>query len=218
MPEVRIIARGEGYAVVDKPPNFLSVPGKGPGKQDCAAARVRALFPDATGPLVVHRLDWETSGLLVFGLTPDAQRALSRQFERRQVEKAYVALVEGRVAPDAGLIEAPIRLDVEHRPRRVVDHALGQTSTTRFRVLAREVDRTRLLLEPVTGRTHQLRVHLSAPPESGGLGHAIQGDVLYGSEASRRGEFPRLMLHAFRLSFLEPGTGRRVAFESPAPF
>lgn len=218
MPEVRIIARGEGYAVVDKPPNFLSVPGKGPDKQDCVSARVRGLIPEAAGPLVVHRLDWETSGLLVFGLTPDAQRALSRQFECRQVEKAYVALVEGPVGPDAGQVEAPIRLDVERRPRRIVDHTLGQASVTRFRVLAREVDRTRLLLEPVTGRTHQLRVHLSAPRGVGGLGHPIQGDVLYGSEASRSGAFPRLMLHACRLSFLEPGTGRRVGFEFPAPF
>jgi tRNA pseudouridine32 synthase/23S rRNA pseudouridine746 synthase len=218
MPEIRVVARGPGYAVVDKPANFLSVPGRGPDKHDCVAARVRAAFPRATGPLVVHRLDWETSGLMVFGLDPDAQRALSRQFERRQVEKAYVALVDGVVEPDSGLIRAPIRLDVGRRPFRIVDPLLGRPALTRFRVLAREIDRTRLLLEPLTGRTHQLRVHLAAPREQGGLGHPIQGDVLYGSRESRGGLFPRLMLHAWRLAFLEPGTPRRVEFESPVPF
>jgi tRNA pseudouridine32 synthase/23S rRNA pseudouridine746 synthase len=218
MSHIRVVARGPGYAVIDKPHNFLSVPGRGPDKQDCVASRVRTLFPDATGPLVVHRLDWETSGLMVFGLDAQTQRALSRQFERRQVEKAYVALVEGLVGPDEGLIDAPIRLDVHRRPYRLVDPLLGRPAQTRFRVLWREVDRTRLWLEPLTGRTHQLRVHLATPPAQGGLGHPILGDVLYGSEDSRRGVFPRLMLHACRLSFLEPGTPRRVEFESPTPF
>jgi tRNA pseudouridine32 synthase/23S rRNA pseudouridine746 synthase len=204
----RIILQGERFVVVDKPSGMLSVPGKGPQKQDCVAARVRAMFPGATGPLIVHRLDMETSGLLVLGLDEDAQRDLSGQFERRTTDKRYTAILEGSVVQDVGDITLPIRLDVDRRPFQIVDHVQGREAVTRYRVLSREIDRTRVEFTPLTGRTHQLRVHAAA-----GLACPIVGDVLYGRDSGER-----LMLHASWLAFVDPGTGRRVEVESPAPF
>lgn len=198
---------------MDKPAGMLSVPGKGANKQDCVASRVAAMFPGATGPLVVHRLDMETSGLLVLGLDPGAQRSLSAQFEARSVEKAYVALVEGAPAHDAGTITLPLRPDVSNRPIQIVDAAHGRPAVTRWRVLSREVDRTRVEFQPLTGRTHQLRVHAASPGPRGGLGHPIIGDTLYGGPAAER-----LMLHAAMLSFLDPDSGRRLEFRSETPF
>ena len=214
VPPLTIIYSTDTFAVIDKPSGLLSVPGKGPHKQDCAAARVRAMFPNATGPLVVHRLDMETSGLLVFGLSPDSQRELSRQFEARIPEKAYNALVEGTVTLDEGEISLPMRPDVENRPWQMVDYLHGRSAVTRYRVLSREIDRTRVKFEPLTGRAHQLRLHAATAREQGGLGCPILGDVLYGDVHSA----PRLMLHAAYLSFLDPATGGRVAFESQTPF
>ena len=206
-----IVHAAERFVVVAKPAGMLSVPGKGPDKADCAAARVLRMFPRATGPLVVHRLDMETSGLMVLALDTDAQRDLSAQFEARTVEKAYIALLP-RGGPDdladEGLVSLPLRADIDHRPLQVVDHRRGREAATRWRVLLREADRLRVRFEPVTGRTHQLRVHAAA-----GLARPIIGDVLYGGEPAER-----LMLHAAALSFLEPGTRRRVSFESPPPF
>lgn len=213
-----MIAATSRYAVVDKPSGMLSVPGKGPEKGDCAAARVARMFPQATGPLVVHRLDMETSGLLVFGLDEGAQRELSNQFETRVVDKGYTALLTGTLAPgwpgadplerDEGEISLPLRGDLERRPLQIADPVNGREAVTHWRVLSREIDRVRVRFDPVTGRTHQLRVHAAS-----GLGHPIVGDELYGGP-----EAPRLMLHAATLSFLEPGTERRVEFESPTPF
>ncbi len=204
---------GARYVIVDKPSGMLSVPGKGEHKRDCAAARVRRMFPGATGPLVVHRLDMETSGLMVFALDQQAQRELSGQFEARTVGKSYIALVEGEVSGEAGVVDLPLRPDYGNRPYQVVDHLGGRPAVTPWRVVSRDVDRTRVALEPATGRTHQLRVHCAHPE---GLGRAIVGDVLYGRGPGPGAE--RLMLHAARLSLLEPGTGRRRDFESPAPF
>lgn len=240
-PPLRVLLATDRLVAIDKPAWMLSVPGKGPEKQDCAAARVRAMFPHATGPLVVHRLDMETSGALVFGLDPDAQRDLSRQFERREVEKRYVALVrepEGPGAapvPDEGVIDLPIRADLANRPIQIVDHEHGDASVTRWRVLERglivplriyaddggfgpppvdappvRIEQVRCALvefEPLTGRTHQLRVHAAMAREAGGLGAPIVGDALYGPEralaaAGLRAE--RLMLHASRLVVSEP--------------
>lgn len=213
-----IIASTARYAVINKPSGMLSVPGKGPEKADCAAARVRLLFPSSTGPLVVHRLDMETSGLLVFGLDEDAQKDLSSQFERRVVEKAYTALVMASPRPtwtgpdpldrEEGELCLSMRGDLEQRPLQIIDQENGREAITRWRIMARETDRIRIRFKPLTGRTHQLRVHAAA-----GLGHPIIGDELYGGP-----EAQRLMLHASELSFLEPGTSRRVDFASPAPF
>ncbi|MEO0511330.1 MAG: RNA pseudouridine synthase [Planctomycetota bacterium] len=200
-----VIHADHRYAVVDKPAGLLSVPGK--TEPDCAAARVAGLFPDATGPLVVHRLDMDTSGLLVFGLDPGAQRRLSTEFENRRVEKTYLAIVGGPVRSETGTIDLPMRVDWPNRPRQIVDHADGKPSVTRYRVLAREPDRTLLALTPETGRTHQLRVHCAE-----GLGVPILGDPLYGSLDSA----PRLLLHAWRLAFRPPGERRLRGFTSPA--
>ena len=200
------------YVVIDKPAGLLSVKGKGELKKDCAAARVREGFPGASGPLVVHRLDMDTSGLLVFGLDAEAQRELSKQFENREVEKRYVALVEGVIGAERGEIDVPMRADVGNRPMQVVDLERGRASVTRWRLLAVETDRSRVELEARTGRTHQLRVHLAH------VGHAILGDVLYGEQARVGGLAERLCLHATMLEFREPGSGGRVRFESRAGF
>lgn len=229
---LRVVAQGESWVVVDKPAGLLSVPGKGdePHKKDCVAARVREMFPQSTGPLIVHRLDMDTSGLLVLGLTPDAQRVLSRQFEERRTAKRYSALVTGtldHLPADAGEIDAPLRLDPDHRPWQVVCALHGRHAVTRWRVLAREIDRTRLSLEPVTGRAHQLRVHCAMPAAWGGLGACILGDPLYGSNyraptpESERGvpaPAPRLMLHAAMLEFDDPDTRERIRCEIETPF
>jgi tRNA pseudouridine32 synthase / 23S rRNA pseudouridine746 synthase len=206
--EMRVILATDRFVVIDKPSGLLSVPGKGEHKQDCVPARVRLLFPKATGPLVVHRLDMETSGLLVLGLDADAQRELSGQFERRETEKRYIALLRGDVAQDQGEVSLPIRPDIDNRPYQIVDHVHGRPAITRYRVLSREIDRTRVEFTPVTGRSHQLRVHAAL-----GMGCPIVGDVLYGD-----GEGERLMLHAAELGFREPGTQRWVEARSPAPF
>lgn len=193
---------------MEKPARVLSVPGKGAEKQVCVASWVRGRFPAATGPLVVHRLDMDTSGLMVLALDAEAQRDLSRQFEERRTEKAYVAVVAGRVEGEAGEINAPMRLDVERRPVQIIDPVQGREAVTRWKVIGREGDTTRLRLEPVTGRTHQLRLHCAH------IGHAILGDVLYGDGQSAE----RLMLHAAELAFHEPSDSAMVRVESPAPF
>ena len=207
---IPVIALTRDFAVVDKPAWMLSVPGKGPEKADCVAARVAAMFPDARGPLIAHRLDMETSGLMVLGLTEAAQRDLSGQFEGRVVEKSYTALLAGGqpLGQTSGVVALPLRADLDNRPVQIVDAERGRPSETRWQVLAHEVDRLRVRFEPLTGRTHQIRVHAAV-----GLGRPIIGDSLYGGEPAER-----LMLHATELSFLEPGTRRRVRFVSPVPF
>lgn len=205
---IEIVHAGERCVVVDKPAGLLSVPGK--LEKDCVAARIAGMFPRATGPLIVHRLDMETSGLMVLALDPEAHRELSGQFEARKVEKRYEALLDARFTPgehtpredplraDEGEVELAMRLDVERRPWQVIDPVQGRPARTRWRVLARESSRIRVELVPLTGRTHQLRLHAAA-----GLGRAILGDSLYGDRASA----PRLMLHARVLGFTEPGGG-----------
>lgn len=228
---IRVVREAQEWVVIDKPAGVLSVPGKGDGKDCCAAAWCRERYPRASGPITVHRLDMETSGLLLMGLTVGAQRELSRQFEERRVDKAYVAVVAGRVDGEEGVIDVPIRADVERRPLQVVDFERGRPAQTRWRVTervasaAREIaaERTRLELLPETGRTHQLRLHCAAPRALGGLACAIVGDTLYGasnvsSEASAHVRAGRLLLHASRLAFDDPATGERVRVESVPPF
>jgi len=200
--------------VIDKPAGLLSVPGKGPQNQDCAAARVAAAFPGASGPLVVHRLDMETSGLLLFGLDPAAQRSLSMQFEARTIGKRYHALLadDPREAgnPAEGEISIPIRADITRRPLQVVDDVQGRHATTRYRILGPRTGGCLIEFEPVTGRSHQLRLHSASPR---GLGTPIVGDRLYGGIPA-----PRLMLHASWLEFTDVDSGERTAVRSPAPF
>jgi tRNA pseudouridine32 synthase / 23S rRNA pseudouridine746 synthase len=193
--------------VLDKPSGLLTVPAKPPGEQDCLEARAQAARP---GALLVHRLDRDTSGVVVFALSRLAQRHLGWQFERRQVEKRYLARVAGEVVGDAGRIELPLACDWPNRPRQMVTPA-GKPAVTDWTVLAREPGATRLRLAPLTGRSHQLRVHLAA------LGHPILGDPLYAPPevAAAAG---RLQLHAEAIAFRHPDGGARVSFASPAPF
>jgi tRNA pseudouridine32 synthase/23S rRNA pseudouridine746 synthase len=194
--------------VLDKPSGHLAVPGRGPDKQDSLSSRVQARYPDA---LIVHRLDMSTSGLMVMALTPTAQRTLSKAFAAREVHKRYIAVVAGLLEPppDAwGMIDLPIVVDWPNRPRRVVDRVAGKPSQTRWRVLGYENGATRVELEPLTGRTHQLRVHMQA------LGHPILGDALYGSGQAAQ----RLLLHAQSLAFAHPVTGETVKFDCAPPF
>jgi tRNA pseudouridine32 synthase/23S rRNA pseudouridine746 synthase len=196
--------------VLDKPAGLLCVPGRGEDKQDCLSAQVQAVYPDA---LVVHRLDMATSGLVVMARSPEAQRVLGDAFAARQVHKRYEALVQGNLSPpeqEWGLIDLPLIVDWPNRPRSKVDWEIGKPSTTRWQVLDTSPDATRVALEPITGRSHQLRVHLLA------LGHPILGDALYqGEEAA---SFARLMLHACRLTLPHPVHGKLVEFHSPTPF
>ena len=208
---VPIIAQTDRYVIIDKPCGLLSVPGKGPDKADCVASRIRQMFPGATGPVTVHRLDMDTSGLIVVALDPETQRAISMQFEARKVEKTYIALLAGDVAGESGTIDEPLRTDIDNRPYQIIDHTHGRPAKTDWRVVAREIDRTRVEFIPRTGRTHQLRVHAA---HRRGLNCPILGDRLYGDEDSA----PRLMLHAASLSFIDPVSDRRVDFASVVPF
>lgn len=204
--------------VLNKPAGLLSVPGRGEDKQDCLSSRVQAHYPDA---LVVHRLDMATSGLMLMARSMAIQRALGALFERREVHKRYVALVDGRPVPAPGatgeggwsLIDLPIVVDWPRRPLRIIDAAHGKASQTRWRALAFDASSgsTRLELEPVTGRSHQLRVHLQA------LGHPILGDRLYAPQDVQE-RAPRLLLHACSLRFTHPVSGEPMQLENPAPF
>lgn len=206
---IDVVTLDEHFIVVNKPGGLLSVPGRGPDKQDCLSARVQSEFPDA---LVVHRLDMETSGLMVFARGIEAQRALGRAFEQRNVHKRYEAIVEGLVASDTGTVDLPLICDWPNRPRQMVSHELGKPSTTHYAMVARDplLARTRVSLIPVTGRSHQLRVHMAA------LGHPIIGDSLYASTPPAPGE--RLLLHAAELAFPHPVSGDAVNATSLVPF
>jgi tRNA pseudouridine32 synthase/23S rRNA pseudouridine746 synthase len=206
---IKIVTLDDAFLVVSKPSGLLSVPGRGPDKADCLSARVQAEFPEA---LVVHRLDMETSGLMVFARSLDAQRSLNRAFEQRLVEKYYVAVVTGIVENDQGTIDLPLICDWPNRPRQMVDHAIGKPSTTHYVVLASDeaLVQTRVGLTPITGRSHQLRVHMAS------LGHAIIGDSLYSITPPPEGQ--RLLLHAAKLSFPHPVSGDPVLCISDVPF
>jgi tRNA pseudouridine32 synthase / 23S rRNA pseudouridine746 synthase len=196
--------------VVSKPAGLLAVPGRGVDKQDSLATRVQARYP---GALAVHRLDMGTSGLLVMALDPDVHRLLGRQFELRQVEKRYVAVVAGCISETAQTIDLPLICDWPNRPRQIVDHQSGRPALTRLETVSYDAasDTTRVHLMPETGRSHQLRVHLQA------IGHAILGDELY-APPERHEQAPRLLLHAAFLAFTHPWTGTRLAVSSPPPF
>ncbi|MGC2166196.1 MAG: RluA family pseudouridine synthase [Gallionella sp.] len=200
----------EWLLVANKPAGLLAVPGRGPDKQDCLSARIQEVYPDA---LVVHRLDMATSGLMMFARNLVMQRTLSGMFAERKIEKRYIALTNGKFDVDHGEVNLPIAADWPRRPMRKIDFVMGKSSTTRYRVL-KEVDGgpndsySRVELLPVTGRTHQLRVHLAA------IGHPILGDALYGSAATA----PRLMLHACVLDFVNPGSTKPLHLLCNPPF
>ncbi len=191
---------------VNKPPGLLTVPGKGPELRDCLIERLRVVFPDV---LLVHRLDRDTSGVMVFALTPHAQRHLSRQFERRHAKKTYLARLSGRLEPKTGTVDLPLTVDWQNRPRQMVCHDMGRAAQTDWRVLHHEGDTTRVRLMPRTGRSHQLRVHMLA------LGHPILGDPLYADGAAAH---PRLMLHSEELRLKHPEGGTALKFRMKADF
>ncbi len=203
-----ILACDRWLIVLDKPAGLLAVPGRGPDKQDCLAARVQVEFPDA---LVVHRLDRDTSGLMVMARGIESQRVLARQFEERAVQKRYIAMAAGCITASSGRIELPLAKDFAHPPRRRVDHTHGQQAITEWRVIERFDDRTRLELAPLTGRSHQLRVHLAE------IGHPILGDPLY-APTDVQSLADRLLLHASRLSLKHPVTGEKMAWQSQYAF
>lgn len=207
MSQFDLIYADADILVVNKAPDLLSVPGRGPDKQDCLIHRVQAVYPDA---LAVHRLDMATSGLLLMARGAAMHRQLSMLFQERQVAKRYIAVVAGQLAVETGEINLPLICDWPNRPRQMVSFEIGKPSLTRYRLLDFDAssNSSRVELEPITGRSHQLRVHMAA------LGHPILGDDLYGSVSSA----PRLLLHATKLSFPMPGTDEWQSFESPPDF
>ena len=193
--------------LVDKPSGLLSVPGKGEHLADCLVARVQAVFAEA---LLVHRLDRDTSGVMVFALTPHAQRHLGLQFEKRQMKKTYVARVYGRISEKTGTVDLPLIVDWPNRPLQHVDFENGKPAVTEWRVLKYEENATRMRLFPQTGRSHQLRVHMRE------IGHPILGDPFYATGEAREAE--RLMLHAESLRLRHPDGGKGLTFKAKCPF
>jgi tRNA pseudouridine32 synthase / 23S rRNA pseudouridine746 synthase len=193
--------------LVDKPAGLLSVPGKGPHLADCLITRVQAVFPDA---LLVHRLDRDTSGVMIFALTPYAQRHLGLQFEKRMTRKTYVARVWGVPEEKTGTIDLPLIVDWPNRPRQMVCHDTGKSAQTDWRLLKNEGTTARVRLSPKTGRSHQLRVHMLS------LGHPILGDPFYATGDALN--FPRMMLHSEELRFNHPQGGHSTKIRSKAPF
>jgi tRNA pseudouridine32 synthase / 23S rRNA pseudouridine746 synthase len=204
---LEVLHRDHEILVVNKPPGLLSVPGKGEHLSDCLMSRIRTVFPEA---LLVHRLDRDTSGVMIFALTPHAQRHLGLQFEKRQMRKTYVARVWGEMAETTGTVDLPLAVDWPNRPRQKVDHEAGRAAVTDWRVVRVEDGTTRVRLYPQTGRSHQLRVHMAE------IGHPILGDPFYAEGPARA--FPRLMLHSESLRIRHPDGGTGLSFSAPAPF
>ena len=202
-----ILHQDAAIVVVDKPAGLLSVPGKLAGRQDCLITRLQAAHWDA---LTVHRLDCDTSGVIIFARTKQAQGFLGQEFEQRRAQKTYIARLQGRLDPDSGTVDLPLGSDWDYRPRQKVDPENGRPAVTDWQVIDRSATETRVRLTPHTGRSHQLRVHMLA------LGHPILGDQIYAPET--RADHARLMLHAETLALHHPTTGDWVRFAAPVPF
>ncbi len=205
---IPIIYQDEQVIVAIKPNGLLSVPGRAPEHKDCLISRIQQERPEA---LIVHRLDCETSGVVVLACNKESHRELSRQFHDRETSKRYVAVVDGRVTEDEGEINLPLIADWPNRPRQMVDYERGKPSQTHYKVLTRNQQETRVELTPITGRSHQLRVHMLS------LGHPILGDRLYGTEQTTA-KSPRMLLHALELGFRHPTTGEFCVYHYPAEF
>lgn len=207
--QIEFVHEDAALLVVNKPTLLLSVPGRADDNKDCLITRLQENgYPEAR---IVHRLDWETSGLIVLARDADSHRELSRQFHDRETEKAYTALCWGEPELDSGRIEAPLRYDPPTKPRHVVDFEQGRHALTFWRVMERHGNWSRVELTPITGRSHQLRVHMLS------IGHPLLGDRLY-AEGEALALRDRLCLHASMLCLTHPQTGERLRFESPAPF
>jgi tRNA pseudouridine32 synthase/23S rRNA pseudouridine746 synthase len=197
---IQIIYQDEYIVAVNKPQALLSVPGLGPDKQDCLISRLVKVIPEAK---VVHRLDCYTSGIMLFAVGIEMQRALSRIFHDRKIQKQYIAVVKQWFDENEGVIKFPMRCDIDNRPHQIVDYEHGKSAVTYWQVLQRKNETVRLLLKPVTGRTHQLRVHCAA------MGYPIIGDGLYGDDNDEIKQ-PRMLLHADNLLFEHPVTNKEM--------
>lgn len=209
-PDLPILYRDDDILVLDKPAGLLTVTGKTPDLFDCLESRVREIFPRAT---VVHRLDMSTSGVIVMALNLPAHRHLSLQFEQRKTSKTYIAHLWGKLTPESGRVDLPMRCDWPNRPRQIIDPEQGRSAQTDWKVLSHDDAQniTRVALSPITGRSHQLRVHMMS------LGHPIMGDEFYAHDEAFSAA-PRLMLHAWQLTLAHPETGQNMTFEAPCPF
>ena len=205
--ELEIVYEDEYLALINKPAGFLAVPGK--SWTDSVFTRMRQRYPEATGPLVVHRLDMSTSGLMLVAKDKDTHKQLQQQFIKRSISKRYVAVLDGEVDQEEGVIDLPLRVDLEDRPRQLVCYEHGKAARTLYKVVKRAAGQTRIHFFPVTGRTHQLRVHAAHPK---GLGMPIVGDDLYGTSADR------LLLHAAEISFVHPASGAVLRFQCAPAF
>ncbi|RZQ52307.1 bifunctional tRNA pseudouridine(32) synthase/23S rRNA pseudouridine(746) synthase RluA [Pseudoalteromonas phenolica] len=207
-PYLDILYQDDDMLVINKPSGLLTVPGKDPKHADCAISRVNRVFPSAR---IVHRLDMATSGVLCLAMHKEAHRFLSIQFQDRLTNKYYIARVHGKLAQPKGSVDLPLTCDWPNRPKQMVCHESGKPSLTHYKVLAYEADVTRVKLTPITGRSHQLRVHMLS------LGHVILGDRLYAKDEALTAA-NRLQLHAEMLQIAHPRTEEMMTFTAPAPF
>ena len=207
-PYLTILYRDDDLLVLDKPSGLLSVKGRAEQHHDSLQTRVQSVFPTAS---VVHRLDMATSGIMLMALSKQVNRELSRQFQQREIDKTYIARVYGQDVPDSGSVDLPLICDWPNRPKQKVDHECGKPSLTHYKCLQRDSYSALMQLTPVTGRSHQLRVHMQA------IGHPILGDRLYASEQALDVS-ERLMLHAQSISFTHPESRQIMQFESKHSF
>jgi len=206
--QFEVVYRDNDILVFNKPSGLLTVEGKAPQHKDCLESRVRRVWPTAT---IVHRLDMATSGLLIMALNKPAHRHISKQFETRQVSKTYYARVLGVPSQKQGTIELPLICDWPNRPKQMVDHEHGKAACTHWELINNNEESSLIKLMPVTGRSHQLRVHMLS------IGHEILGDNLYASDKGKAMS-SRLCLHAFNISFAHPSSGESLYFETPYLF
>jgi tRNA pseudouridine32 synthase/23S rRNA pseudouridine746 synthase len=205
--ELEIIYEDDVLIVVNKPTEFLSVPGK--EINDSVYTRIKEKYPDATGPLIVHRLDMSTSGILLLTKTKEANKILQSQFINRTIKKRYIALLDGNLVENSGTIQLPLRVDLDDRPKQLVDFEYGKNAETNWEIIKRENGKTRVYFYPITGRTHQLRVHAA---HKNGLNTPIVGDDLYGDKTNR------LHLHAEFIEFMHPSTNEKMSFSVDPEF
>jgi len=208
-PYLDILYQDEDIVVLNKPAGLLSVPGREKKHSDSLALRILRIYPTAC---VVHRLDLATSGLIILAMRKSAQSHIGRQFQQKVIDKTYYARVEGIIEQDSGLVDLPIRCDWENRPRQIVDFEQGKSSQTEWKVIQREKQTTVVELTPLTGRTHQLRVHMQQ------IGHPIVGDDFYASEFGKKFSPQRLALHAGSITLTHPTTEQRITFDCPPTF
>ena len=208
LPLLTILYQDETILVFNKPSGLLSVPGRELKHRDSLQSRVQSKFDNA---LTVHRLDMDTSGIIIMAIGKDAHRHLSKQFQNREVNKSYIARVYGEIDQNEGLIYLPLICDWQNRPKQMVDFAIGKPSQTTWKVIRRSKNETRLRLIPITGRSHQLRVHLQH------IGHPILGDRFYAqTEALQMSD--RLCLHSESLTVIHPKTSEKLTFNCSVPF